>query len=99
LPIRDGGVYLITGGLSGIGLASAEWLASRAPVRLALTGRTPIPPRESWPSAIEARETAPAPRSTLEALVRIETSGATVETFAADVSDEASMRAVVDAVA
>ncbi|MGZ8219951.1 SDR family NAD(P)-dependent oxidoreductase, partial [Methylomagnum sp.] len=40
LPIRDGGTYLITGGLGGLGLICAEALAKRARVNLALAGRT-----------------------------------------------------------
>jgi acyl transferase domain-containing protein/acyl carrier protein len=37
---REGGVYLITGGLGGLGLLIAEHLASTARARLILTGRT-----------------------------------------------------------
>jgi acyl transferase domain-containing protein/acyl carrier protein len=38
--IRPGATYLVTGGLSGLGLATAEWLAERGATRLALVGRT-----------------------------------------------------------
>ncbi|MBU6398828.1 MAG: SDR family NAD(P)-dependent oxidoreductase, partial [Verrucomicrobia bacterium] len=38
---RSGGVYLITGGLGGLGLLFAKHLAGQARVRLALIGRTP----------------------------------------------------------
>jgi acyl transferase domain-containing protein len=39
-PIRDDATYLITGGLGGLGLFSAEWLAERGARRLLLVGRT-----------------------------------------------------------
>jgi amino acid adenylation domain-containing protein len=39
--VRPGGVYLITGGLGGVGLALAEHLARAANVRLVLIGRSP----------------------------------------------------------
>jgi acyl transferase domain-containing protein/NADPH:quinone reductase-like Zn-dependent oxidoreductase/SAM-dependent methyltransferase len=39
-PIRDGGVYLITGGLGSMGLAFAEWIASRARATIVLAART-----------------------------------------------------------
>ncbi len=39
--LKDRGVYLITGGLSGIGLALAEYLARAKQARLILVGRTP----------------------------------------------------------
>jgi amino acid adenylation domain-containing protein len=40
-PVKQGGVYLITGGTGGVGLALAEWLAQTVPgVKLALIART-----------------------------------------------------------
>jgi len=42
--IRENGVYLITGGLGALGLIFAEHLASKANVKLVLTGRTPLTP-------------------------------------------------------
>ncbi|WP_018753420.1 type I polyketide synthase [Paenibacillus sanguinis] len=39
-PVRENGVYLITGGLGDMGLAFAEVLASAAPVKLILIGRS-----------------------------------------------------------
>ena len=38
--LREGGVYLITGGLGGIGLAMAEYLYRTVRARLVLVGRT-----------------------------------------------------------
>ncbi|HYW51837.1 MAG TPA: SDR family NAD(P)-dependent oxidoreductase [Gemmatimonadaceae bacterium] len=43
LTIRDGGVYVITGGLGGVGLALAEWIARQARVNLVLLGRRAAP--------------------------------------------------------
>ncbi|GAA4790214.1 SDR family NAD(P)-dependent oxidoreductase [Streptomyces ziwulingensis] len=43
-PVVRPGSYLITGGLTGLGLATAEWLAERGATRLVLAGRrTPGP--------------------------------------------------------
>ena len=39
---RRGGVYLITGGLGGIGLHVAEFLAKKYQAKLVLTGRSPL---------------------------------------------------------
>lgn len=39
LQIRGDGTYLVTGGLGGIGLATAEWLAKRGAGQLVLLGR------------------------------------------------------------
>lgn len=48
LKIRNDGVYLITGGLGGIGLALAEQLAKKAPVKLVLVGRSQFPDMSNW---------------------------------------------------
>lgn len=47
-PLREDGVYLITGGLGGIGLALARYLAETVKTKLILTGRTELPPRDKW---------------------------------------------------
>ena len=38
-PVRGDGSYIITGGLTGVGLAAAAWLASRGAGHLVLNGR------------------------------------------------------------
>lgn len=42
LPIREKGVYLITGGLGGLGLVFAHYLIRKARATLLLTGRSPL---------------------------------------------------------
>jgi acyl transferase domain-containing protein len=56
-PLRRGGVYLITGGLGGIGLALAEHLFEAAGARLVLCGRSGLRPgaAERTVRALEAR--------------------------------------------
>lgn len=54
LRLRERGVYLITGGLGGIGLAIAEHLAKTFSARLILVGRTA--PQEAKISRIRALE-------------------------------------------
>ena len=46
--LRDGGVYLITGGLGGIALGLAEHLARDCRAKLVLLGRRGLPARETW---------------------------------------------------
>ncbi|MEU8827459.1 type I polyketide synthase [Streptomyces sp. NPDC048636] len=40
LPVHDDGTYIITGGLRGLGLATASWLAAQGARHLVLNGRT-----------------------------------------------------------
>jgi acyl transferase domain-containing protein len=65
--LRERGVYLITGGLGGVGLTIAQHLARTARARVVLTSRTAFPPREEWPRWLEeprsdAQAAADAPR-------------------------------------
>ena len=45
---REKGVYVIVGGLGGIGLTVAEHLARTLHARLVLLGRTQLPPASEW---------------------------------------------------
>lgn len=92
LPLRDGGVYLVTGGLGGIGLTFAEWLASRAGVRLVLTSRSPLPPREGWDPWVASHEVGDVTRLRIEAVRRLEAAGAEVMVAVADASDREKMQ-------
>lgn len=92
--VRAGGVYLISGGLGGIGMVLAEHLARRAPVRLALIGRRPFPPPSTWEEdghdEARARQLA-----VLREIVRL---GSEVQVFQADITLPDDVRTVVDAV-
>jgi NAD(P)-dependent dehydrogenase (short-subunit alcohol dehydrogenase family) len=46
--LRQQGVYLITGGLGGIGFEIAKELASQYQAHLILVNRTPLPARGEW---------------------------------------------------
>ncbi len=98
---RQEGVYLITGGLGGIGLVLADNLATSVRARLVLTRRTPLPPREAWDAWLEEHgpgDGADADK-TSRAIVRVralEATGSEVMVAAADVADEAAMRVVID---
>lgn len=81
LPLRDQGVYLITGGLGGIGLVLAEELARSVRARLVLTSR----------SGLDGDASGDRRRG----VQRLEELGAEVLVVAADVTDEAAMREAV----
>ncbi|HEY3568755.1 MAG TPA: SDR family NAD(P)-dependent oxidoreductase, partial [Thermoanaerobaculia bacterium] len=81
LPWRERGVYLITGGLGGLGLVMAEDLARSFHARLVLTGRGGLPEDPADPRVQSVRH--------------LESLGAEVLVLAADVTDEAAMREAV----
>ncbi|NMG10486.1 SDR family NAD(P)-dependent oxidoreductase [Brasilonema sp. UFV-L1] len=53
LPFKEGGVYLVTGGLGGIGSEIAKYLLQHYKARLLLVGRTPLPERSTWETHLE----------------------------------------------
>lgn len=74
------GTWLITGGMGGLGLEVARWLARRGAGRLVLVGRTLPAPDD--------------PRA--EEIASIRLAGAEVETRVVDVSDHAAVRGLID---
>jgi acyl transferase domain-containing protein len=96
--LKRRGVYLITGGTGGIGLAIAEYLAKAYRPRLVLTKKSPFPKKSTWIKLVAAPET-PAPvLKTITALMEIERMGAEIDVLVADASDREQMQASVDEV-
>ncbi|MFZ6028536.1 MAG: SDR family NAD(P)-dependent oxidoreductase [Chloroflexota bacterium] len=95
--LRESGVYLITGGLGGMGLTFAEFLARSVQAKLVLIGRTVLPPRESWPTWIESHGEPDPIRRKLQKLQEIEQLGGQVLYYAADVACRDEMEAAVAA--
>ncbi len=95
--LREGGAYLVTGGLGGIGLVLAEELARAVRARLVLTGRSGLPDRGTWDARLAELDEGHALAARIHAVRRLEALGAEVLVCAADAADEEAMRAVVDA--
>jgi acyl transferase domain-containing protein len=93
--LREGGVYLLTGGLSEIDLALSEYLARAARAKLVLTGHADFPAREDWGRWLETRDADDGVSRRVRALLALEDEGAEVLVVRADVSDEEQLRAVV----
>jgi amino acid adenylation domain-containing protein len=103
--VRPGGNYLITGGIGGIGLALAEYLAKEVagigdkPATLILVGRSPLPPREQWRQIVQKEQQSRNSKESERAekirkLIRLEKIGARVQYYSADVSDIHRMKQV-----
>jgi NAD(P)-dependent dehydrogenase (short-subunit alcohol dehydrogenase family)/acyl carrier protein len=90
--LRRHGVYLITGGLGGLGLALAEYLARTVQARLVLIGRSALPAKEEWDRYNEQDRLS----DRIRKIKALEDLGAEVEILRADVADYQEMRAAVD---
>ncbi|MCM5682955.1 SDR family NAD(P)-dependent oxidoreductase [Schlegelella sp. S2-27] len=95
--LRRGGVYLVTGGLGGIGLLWARHLAATQQARLVLLGRNGLPAREEWSALLARSDLDPGLRSRLAQLAALESLGAEVLVLKADVADEAALRGALSA--
>jgi len=97
--LRDGGVYVITGGLGGLGLVAAEEIAraAKSPT-LVLLGRRGLPDRDGWDAyAAERGDTDPTALK-IARVRELEAQGATVIPAQADVTNVAQMRALLEQV-
>jgi phthiocerol/phenolphthiocerol synthesis type-I polyketide synthase E len=93
--LRERGVYLITGGLGGIGMVLAEELARAARARLVLVNRSPFPPRDDWPAYLREHGQEDRTARVIAKLLAIEELGGEVLVQQADVADEGQLRAVL----
>jgi acyl transferase domain-containing protein len=97
LPVRlrDGGVYLITGGLGKVGLTLAAQLVRSARAKLILTGRTAFPAHIDWRQWLETHDEQDRVSLTIKKLQSLEAEGAELLVVQADVSDCARMEAAI----
>lgn len=86
IKIREQGVYLVTGGLGGIGLTLARYLAEQYHARLILIGRTALPPKTDWSMWCETHPDTDKVRQRIEAVQEIEQMGGEVMVAGADVT-------------
>jgi len=95
LRLKANGVYLITGGLGGIGLALAEFLATRVQAKLILVGRSVIPAREQWAAWLATHPVQDETSQRIKNIQLFENAGAEVLILSADVADRDRMQEVI----
>ncbi|MEU5262331.1 beta-ketoacyl synthase N-terminal-like domain-containing protein [Amycolatopsis sp. NPDC021455] len=91
LQCRATGTYLVTGGLGGLGLEVAHWLADRGARRLLLAGRRGLPPRADWDEVTD-----PQTRAQIDGVLALEAAGVTVRAVAVDITDAADVARELD---
>jgi len=84
---RSDAAYLVTGGLGGLGLKVARWIAERGGRHLVLVSRRGLPPRENWPALVAGTDE----HRRVAAVRSLEEMGARVTAVAADVGDAPAM--------
>ncbi|MCC6166644.1 MAG: SDR family NAD(P)-dependent oxidoreductase, partial [Caldilineaceae bacterium] len=94
--LRQEGVYLITGGLGGIGFVLASRLAQEARAKLVLTGRTTLPLRDQWQAWVAEHGGGDAISLRIRRVEALEALGAEVWVAGVDAGDERQMRALIE---
>ncbi|HVT97275.1 MAG TPA: SDR family NAD(P)-dependent oxidoreductase, partial [Acidobacteriaceae bacterium] len=95
-PFRRGGVYLITGGVGGIGYVVAKHLLQNHAARVTLVGRTTVPDHNDWESWILSHGEGDPISRRIRRLQDLEQAGGEVLFQAADVADRDAMRLVLE---
>ncbi|MCC2442986.1 amino acid adenylation domain-containing protein [Bacillus cereus] len=95
ITIEEQGVYIVTGGTGGLGFEISKRLASKNKMTLILIGNTAIPPRSEWNQILKVGSDLEVIRK-INMVEQLEKMGATVEVYAANVSNKSSMLEVFE---
>ncbi|MFW9261377.1 SDR family NAD(P)-dependent oxidoreductase [Nostoc sp. CALU 546] len=90
--LRQRGAYLITGGLGGIGLVIAEYLAQTVQAKLLLTGRSILPSRDEWEKWLITHDDTDSISCKIRKVKELEQLGAEVLVVNADVTNPEQMQ-------
>ena len=93
--LRKDGIYLVAGGVGGIGRTIAAFLASQEKINLALFSRRSLPQQELWETIRDSKETSPSDKALLEDLCRLSKKANKVEIISCDISDEEQLKTSV----
>jgi len=93
--LRKQGVYLITGGLGGVGLVLAEYLAKTVQAKLVLLGRKGLPEKDQWQEWLETHDQEDSISRKIRKVQEIEALGGEVLATAADVANEEQMQKAI----
>jgi len=93
--LREGGVYLITGGLGNVALLLAEYLATTCKAKLILLGRAAFPARAEWENWLATHPDEDRTSHVIRKVLRLEEVGSEVIVATADVSDEGQLQSVL----
>ena len=90
--LKNEGVYLITGGMGGIGLALAKYMAKKYRAKLVLTGRSDFPAEGEWERWMQEHPFDDAVSEKIRVFRQLQQMGAEWMTVKADVTDIAQVQ-------
>ncbi|BCJ94414.1 hypothetical protein acsn021_19830 [Anaerocolumna cellulosilytica] len=96
LPFKENGVYVIAGGLGGVGLEIAKCIGKTVGTKLVLLGRSQLPEREQWDLVSQKDDSDIA--SKVKALKSIEALGCEVSYISVDLGGEEEVMTAMESV-
>jgi iturin family lipopeptide synthetase A len=96
LRLRKAGVYFITGGLGGIGLVLARYLARTLQAKLILTGRSAFPGWQEWDQWLDTHNSLDRVSQKIRKIKELESLGAKVRVHSVDSTDGPAMSEVIE---
>ncbi|MFN6562990.1 MAG: SDR family NAD(P)-dependent oxidoreductase [Nostoc sp. ChiSLP01] len=93
--LKKAGVYLITGGLGGIGLVLAEHLAKTVQAKLILIARKGLPERSQWQQWLETHDRQDSISRKIQKMLTLEKLGSEIEIKSADVASYEEMQVAI----
>ncbi|WP_430412121.1 amino acid adenylation domain-containing protein [Kordia sp.] len=98
IQIKEKGAYIITGGLGGVGLTLAAYLAEKSNCRLILTTRRLFPEKSDWEKNLHDETISSSQKETIIKLKAIEATGSEILIAKVNVADEIGMSTLFAAV-
>jgi len=95
LKVRKDGAFVITGGLGGLGLVVAQYLASFDGARIALLSRAGLPERNDWAALLAREDVEERTKKRIRSVLELEALGAVIDVIAVDVTSEQALKAVL----
>lgn len=92
ITLKQRGVYIVAGGLGGIGLEIAHYLAQKVAARLVLISRSSIPPQSQWNEWLKNHEHDEAIVKKIKKLQKIQAAGSTVLIINGDITNSDQMK-------
>jgi acyl transferase domain-containing protein/acyl carrier protein len=93
--LKEKGVYLIVGGLGGVGLALGKYFAQTAQAKLILLGRSPFPHPDEWQKWLSIHDAEDSISQKIRKLQNLEALGAEIMVVSADVANYEQMSTVI----
>jgi iturin family lipopeptide synthetase A len=95
--LKHKGVYLLTGGLGGIALCMADFLAKEVNARMLLIGRSGFPHESQWQQWLDEHAPENVTSEKIRQLQQIQKNGGEVMVMTADIADKNALQAAIAA--